>query len=381
MDDGKAKILIVEDESIVAFDLKRLLLTMSYEVLDIVTSGEKAVKIALEEKPDLIIMDIMLNGAITGVVAAGRIKEKTNIPLIYLTAYADTETLKNAKVTEPYGYLLKPFDEKVLISTIEMAIYKSRMEAKLIESERKHRLLAGELEDLNEKKDQFYSIISFYLRDPLDAVIGFSEILKNEYKELSPEDFQLFISSLYLSSRQVYSLLNNLIQFSRIQIKDIDFVPRNLNLHSIVEDNASVLKTMADRKSIKVINYVNKEVSIYADNNMINSIFLNLLTNAIKYSHKNGYIEVSVNKENGYAHISIEDKGIGMDKESLDKVFELNVKKITPGTDNEMGTGLGLLLTKEFVEKNDGKIEVTSKINEGTNITFTMPLAKPLDKL
>ena len=346
MDEGKAKILIVEDESIVAFDLKRLLLAMSYEVLDIVTSGEKAVKIALEEKPDLIIMDIMLNGAITGVVAAGRIKEKTNIPVIYLTAYADTETLKNAKVTEPYGYILKPFDEKVLISTIEMAIYKSRMEAKLIESEKKHRLLAGELEDLNEKKDQFYSIISFYLRDPLDAVIGFSEILKNEYKELSPEDFQLFISSLYLSSRQVYSLLNNLIQFSRIQIKDIDFVPRNLNLHSIVEDNASVLKTMADRKSIKIINYVNKEVSIYADNNMINSIFLNLLTNAIKYSHKNGYIEVSVNKENGYAHISIEDKGIGMDKESLDKVFELNVKKITPGTDNEMGTGLGLLLTK-----------------------------------
>ena len=380
MDDGKAKILIVEDESIVAFDLKRLLLAMNYEVMDIVTSGEKAIKIAIGEKPDLIIMDIMLNGAITGVVAAGRIKEKTNIPVIYLTAYADTETLKNAKITQPYGYILKPFDEKVLISTIEMAIYKSRMEAKLIESERNHRLLAGELEDLNEKKDQFYSIISFYLRDPLDAVIGFSEILKNEYKELSSEDFQLFISSLYLSSRQVYSLLNNLIQFSRIQIKDIDFVPRNLNLHSIVEENTGVLKTMADRKSIKVINYVNKDVSIYADNNMINSIFLNLLTNAIKYSHKNGYIEVSVNKENGYAHINIEDKGIGMDKESLDKVFELNVKKITPGTDNEMGTGLGLLLTKEFVEKNDGKIEVTSKINEGTNITFTMPLAKHVDK-
>ena len=376
MEEKKAKILIVEDESIVAFDLKRLLLNLNYDVPDIVTSGEKAVKKALEEKPDLIIMDIMLNGAMTGIDAAARIKEKINIPVVYLTAYADTETLTNAKVTQPYGYILKPFDEKVLVSTIEMAIYKNRMEEKLIASEKKYRLLAQELEDLNEKKDQFYSLISFNLRDPLDAVIGFSEILKNEFKELSQDDFQLFISSLYLSSRQIFSLLNNLIQFSRVQIKDIDFNPRNLNLREIVEENTEVLKSMADKKSIKIVNYVNKEISVYADYVMLNSIFINLLTNAIKYSYNNSYVEVSANRDNGSAKIIIEDKGIGMDKEFLEKLFVFDVKKITPGTDDEMGTGLGLLLTKEFVEKNEGKIEVESKVNEGTRIKFTLPVAK-----
>ena len=376
MEEHKAKILIVEDESIVAFDLKRMLLNLNYDVLDIVTSGEKAIKKAVEEKPDLIIMDVMLNGPITGIEAVARIKGVMNVPIIYLTAYADTETLKSAKLTEPYGYILKPFEEKVLMSTIEMAIYKNKMEEKLIASEKKYRLLAKELEDLNEKKDQFYSIISFNLRDPLDSVIGFSEILKNEYKELSPEDIQLYISSLYVSGKQIYSLLNNLIQFSRIQIKDIDFNPVCLNLRKIVEDNSDVLKNMADKKSVKIINYVNKEISVDADANMLNSIFYNLLVNAIKYSYKNGYIEVSASKDKDNIKISIEDKGTGMDKESLDKLFVLNVKKVTPGTNNEMGTGLGLLLTKEFIEKNEGIIEVISEINKGTRVNFTLPISK-----
>jgi len=376
MEEQKAKILIVEDESIVAFDLKRMLLNLNYEVLDIVASGEKAIRKAVEEKPNLIIMDVMLNGPITGVEAAARIKGVMNVPIIYLTAYADTETLKSAKLTEPYGYILKPFEEKVLLSTIEMAIYKNKMEEKLIASEKKYRLLAKELEDLNEKKDQFYSIISFNLRDPLDSIIGFSEILKNEYKELSPEDIQLYISSLYFSSRQIYSLLNNLIQFSRIQIKDIDFNPVCLNLRKIVEDNSDVLKNTADKKSVKIINYVNKEISVYADANMLNSIFYNLLVNAIKYSYKNGFIEVSAVKDNDDIKISIEDKGTGMDKESLDKLFIMNVKKVTPGTNNEMGTGLGLLLTKEFIEKNDGKIEVISETNKGTCVNFTLPVVR-----
>lgn len=376
MEEQKAKILIVEDESIVAFDLKRMLLNLNYDVLDIVTSGEKAIRKAVEEKPDLIVMDVMLNGPITGVEAAARIKGVMNVPIIYLTAYADTETLRSAKVTEPYGYILKPFEEKVLLSTIEMAIYKNRMEEKLIASEKKYRLLAKELEDLNEKKDQFYSIISFNLRDPLDSVIGFSEILKNEYKELSPEDIQLYISSLYFSSRQIYSLLNNLIQFSRIQIKDIDFNPVNLNLHKIVEENTEVLKNMADKKSIKIINYVNKEIYVYADAIMINSIFFNLMVNAIKYSFKEKAVEVSAVRDGDHIKISIEDRGIGMDKESLDKLFILNVKKVTPGTNDEMGTGLGLLLTKEFIEKNDGKIEVASEINKGTCVNFTLPVSR-----
>lgn len=367
------KILIVEDESIVAFDLQRLLLNLGYDVLDIVSSGEKAIRKVTEEKPDLIIMDIMLNGALNGIQTAGKIREITDVAIIYLTAYADTDTLKNAKITEPYGYILKPFDEKVLLSTIEMALYKNKMEKKLRASEKKYRELAAELKDLNEKKDQFYSILSFNLRDPLDSIMGFSEILKNEYKELSNEDIQLFILSIYQSSKQIYNLLNNLVQFSRVQIKDLDFNPRPLNLHSQVDEIINTMQSAGDQKGIKLINYVNKDISVSADKNMLRIILNNILDNSIKYSNEGSAVDISAKAENWRVKIEIEDRGVGIDENLLKNIFELNVKKTTPGTNNEMGTGLGLLLAKEFVEKNRGNIEIKSKKNKGTCVTFTLP--------
>src|SRR5574338_340603 len=139
--DNKVKILIVEDENIVAIDLKKTLENLDYEIIDIVRSGEKAIQKAVELGPGLILMDIMLEGELTGIDAAREIRNRKDIPVIYLTAYANQSTLSQAKLTQPFGYIIKPFDEKNLVSTIEMALYKHKLEMKLRENEERYRRL------------------------------------------------------------------------------------------------------------------------------------------------------------------------------------------------------------------------------------------------
>ena len=137
----KVRILIVEDESIVGIDLKQTLIKLNYQILDVVRTGEDAIKKAVEIKPDVILMDIMLGGKITGIEAVQRIKQHIDIPVIYLTAYADEKTIQSAKLTDPFGYILKPFDERSLHSSIEMALYKHETNMKLKESEERYRAL------------------------------------------------------------------------------------------------------------------------------------------------------------------------------------------------------------------------------------------------
>jgi signal transduction histidine kinase len=372
--DSKTRILIVEDESVVGFDLKRILMGLNYEVIDVIRSGEEAFVKAFENKPDLILMDIMLNGNMNGIEAAEQIKNSINVPIIYLTAYADSNTLQSAKVTEPFGYILKPFEEKTLLTTIEMALYKFKMETKIKESERRYKLLAEKLKESNEMKDKFFSIISHNLRSPFDSILGFTEILKNEYKDLKDEERDLYINSLYDSSRHFYHILDNLLQYSRFQAGKMEFKPEELNLKEIIKRNVSVLKNNADKKQIKLTNEVDTDIKVFADENMLNSILLNIITNSIKFTEKGGSINITSNIDDKNIELTVTDSGIGMDDEVMINLFRLDSTKSTPGTDNETGTGLGLLLTKEYIERNGGEIRLTSKPKEGTSFTFTLPI-------
>ena len=650
----KIKVLVVEDESIVGVDLKQTLIKLNYQVLDVVRTGEDAIKIAIEKKPDVILMDIMLSGKISGIEAVKRIKEDIDVPVIYLTAYADDKTIQSAKLTDPFGYILKPYDEGDLHSSIEMAIYKHETNTKLKESEERYRALvelspiaigihsegkvvyvnsagvklfgaksekeligkpimelvlpsfrdllkdrvkratskkenlepieeklirldgeeldvevsaiptefAGKdavqvvirdisevkkkerihqatvkilqsvslsrsldqqfnylhktlmdfieiknvcfafydkrsgqitfpyftdefdekplprdfgnglieytiksskaqllsndaiqelveakiislkeklpkiwmgvplpldenltlvlvfkeyisehylsekeldlinsislpltraierkmieedkkdtlekLEELNQTKDNFFSIISHDLRSPFDSILGFTEVLKNDLEELTKEELKLYLDSLYHSSRHIYSLLNNLLQYSRFQLGKIEFDQKTLNLKKIIEKNLEMLGGSVLKKEIKIINQLKDDILVFADEDMVNSILLNLITNAIKFSNRGGEITISADCQNVYANISIKDTGIGMDELNLKKIFKLDAKKSTPGTENETGTGLGLLIVKEFIEKHGGRIKVTSQPSKGSTFSFTLPLA------
>jgi signal transduction histidine kinase len=232
------------------------------------------------------------------------------------------------------------------------------------------------LEELNQTKDNFFSIISHDLRSPFDSILGFTEVLKNDFEELTKEELKLYLDSLYHSSRHIYSLLNNLLQYSRFQLGKTEFEQEPLSLMKIIEQNLEMLGGSALKKEIKMVNLLADDIFVFADEDMLNSILLNLITNAIKFSKRGGEITISAEYQNGFANISVKDTGIGMDEQTLKKIFKLDAKKSTPGTENETGTGLGLLIVKEFVEKHDGSIKVTSQPSKGSIFSFTLPLAQ-----
>jgi signal transduction histidine kinase len=374
---SKARIMVVEDESVVGIDLKRILSNLHYDVVGIIRTGEEAFVKAFEQKPDLILMDIMLDGKMNGIETAKEIKKDMDIPIIFLTAYADNNTLQNAKLIEPYGYVLKPFEDKSLQSAIEIALYKHKMENKLKESEKRYKALAAKFKDLNETKDNFFSILSHDLRAPFDSILGFSEILKNEFTTLSDSEREEYIDNLYEASRHVYSLLNNLLQYSRFQLDNIEFNPRKIVLKEIIEKNVNVLKSMAIKKNINLGIESLDGIVVYADEDMLNSILVNLISNGIKFTKRGGEVCISAAKKGSFAEVIVRDNGIGMDEDTLFKLFKINIKKSRPGTEKESGTGLGLYITQKYVEKNGGRLDAVSEPDKGTTFMFTLP-AQPI---
>ncbi len=648
------KILIAEDEAIIASDIEKSLKKLNYQVVGIENSGENVIDAAKEKKPDLILMDIMLNGKINGIQAAQKIKEDLDIPIIYLTAFADEETIQSAKVTEPFGYILKPFDETNLNTSIQIAIYKHIANKKLMESEKRYRTLVesspiaigihcegkvvyanaagvklfgansmddligkpimdlvapyfrdvveervkrittkkeilepleeklrtldgkeldvevtaiptifegkdavqviirdiseikkreriqqnvvrilqsvnhaatidqqfsylhktlidyieiknicfalydktknyitfpifsdefdhkpndrrfnkglieyvilsarnqllkyedinrlineniilfeekipkvwlgipielnenltlviifkeyindhylGEkevelmnaiilpltraierkmienekneavqkLKELNQTKDNFFSILSHDLRSPFDSILGFTEILKNELEELSHEEIKLYIDSLYQSSRHIYNLLTNLLHYSKFQLGKTEFNPKKINLYEALEGTIGILSGNALKKEISLLNMVHQDIFVSADPDMLNSILMNLISNAIKFTKRGGEVKVFSEPFENFWKISVQDNGIGIESDKIDRLFRLDYKKSTFGTENETGTGIGLLIVKQYIEKHGGTIAVNSQVGKGTTMTFTIPKA------
>lgn len=648
------KILIAEDEAIIASDIEKSLKKLNYQVVGIENSGENVIDAAKEKKPDLILMDIMLNGKINGIQAAQKIKEDLDIPIIYLTAFADEETIQRAKVTEPFGYILKPFDEINLNTSIQIAIHKHLANKKLMESEKRYRTLvesspiaigihcdgkvvyanaAGvklfgaksmddligkpimdlvvpyfrdvveervkrittkkeilepleeklrtldgreldvevtaiptifegkdavqviirdiseikkreriqqnvvrilqsvnhavtieqqfsylhktlidfieiknicfalydktkncitfpifndefdhkpkdrnfnnglieyvilsarnqllkyddierliheniilfeekipkvwlgipielnenltlvitfkeyindyylgekevelmnaiilpltraierkmlenekneavqELKELNQTKDNFFSILSHDLRSPFDSILGFTEILKNELEELSHEEIKLYIDSLYQSSRHIYNLLTNLLHYSKFQLGKTEFNPKKINLYAALESTIGILSGNALKKDISLLNMVDQDIFVSADPDMLNSIFMNLISNAIKFTKRGGEVKVFSEPFENFWKISVQDNGIGIESNKIDRLFKLDYKKSTFGTENESGTGFGLLIVKQYIEKHGGTITVNSTVGKGTTMTLTIPKA------
>lgn len=229
-----------------------------------------------------------------------------------------------------------------------------------------------ELGSLNSMKDKFFSIIAHDLKNPFNSIIGFSELLKFKGENIAMEKRQQYIDNIYQSAVQTYKLLENLLQWSRSQIGSITFNPEIIDLGELVNDIINLVKPGADKKSIRLSNEVNKSTLIYADRNMLNTVLRNLLTNAIKYTD-NGGINVHHNSSDREDVIEIQDTGVGMEPDETDRLFALDQPLTKKGTQGESGTGLGLIICKEFIERHGGKIWVKSKKGEGTNFSFSLP--------
>ena len=230
-----------------------------------------------------------------------------------------------------------------------------------------------ELKSINASKDKFFSIIAHDLRSPFSSLLSFSEFLSEDINELSKDEIKLFADKINEAAKNVFSLLENLLQWSRIQTGKIPMRPTSFNIFYKINQVVSLLSNNAENKKIKVVNQVSPMAVVFADEDMIFSVIQNLLSNAIKFTRQNGNILFhSINKGNEF-EISVADNGVGIEDEDLNKLFRIDTHHTTYGTDDEKGTGLGLILCKEMIERNRGKLTVTSKLGEGTTFTFTIP--------
>jgi PAS domain S-box-containing protein len=620
------RILVVEDEAIIAEDLGGILKRLGYEVIEIVPSGQLAVKKALELKPDLILMDIMLQGDLDGIQAAQIINSVEDIPVVFCTAYADDRTLKRAQVTEPYGYILKPFEERELTTNIQIAVYKHKTEKEIKEREAwlnttlrsigdavistdsdgkitfmnsvaesitgwiqefsigknfrklfkiieprsnvekeipieeiknnknitgtynnyilisreenrvpieisispiknekdiidgfvfifrdatekkkaeaellklsraveqshasiiitdpdgiveyvnskyidslekpqfdiigkkfhlfnenellperrqelKNRIQKGkiwigefvnlgkngkmkwmsisvspifndtgaihnlvitkediterkeaeeaikkynsELKEINDSKDKFFSIVSHDLRSPFNGLLGLANLMATEFDSLPYEELKSIAENLNSSANHLFKYIENLLEWSRLQTGKMACQPEKLDLHDSVINILNILSLNMTRKNIAVEYHLEDDSIVFADPNMVNSILDNLVSNAIKFTNEDGKIKISTSKQGFFMTTIVEDNGIGMKEEDLKRLFTLHEHHSSEGTGGERGTGLGLLICKEMVEANGGKILVESKLGRGTTFYFTLPVYNPNKK-
>ena len=232
-----------------------------------------------------------------------------------------------------------------------------------------------QLKELNISKDKFFSIIAHDLKGPFSGFLGLTKILSQDIQSLSIEDLQDITKDLYDSANHLFRLLENLLQWSRLQRKAVQYNPEKLNIYDLVELNFNLLKQNAKLKTIALINDLDSKTELMADANMINTILRNLISNAIKFTYEKGSITIKGKKLNQkYFEISIVDTGMGMDKESQNKIFQIDSQHTTLGTNQEKGTGLGLILCKELVEIHKGNISVESVLEKGTTFKFTLPI-------
>lgn len=233
-----------------------------------------------------------------------------------------------------------------------------------------------QLAEANSAKDTFFSIIAHDLRSPFHALLAFSEILQQSHKRIPDEEREEMINVIKDSAGNLYKLLENLLEWTRTQTNRVEVKPEAFAMERVIEKNIELLTPLAEKKEIVIENNACENCQAFADPGMVDFVFRNLLSNAIKYVHRGGRVLVGTNLTSEGVLLSITDNGVGIPTEDLKKLFRIDSKIKTPGTEMEKGTGLGLTICKEFVEKNDGRIWAES--TEGKGSTFYVLLPKPV---
>ena len=230
-----------------------------------------------------------------------------------------------------------------------------------------------ELNNLNKTKDKFFSIIAHDLKNPISAMKNLSKLMVKEYNKMDENDKYDFIREMKDTSSNLSQLLDNLLLWSRSQRDVIEYHPENADICFIIKNNIDLMSLMAKRKSITLYSEGKCPCNIVLDQNTISTVIRNLISNAIKFTSKGGNILVCHEETDKEVIVSIKDDGIGIIKSVKDSLFKIDVSVTTLGTNEERGTGLGLVICKEFINKHRGKIWVESKVGKGSTFFFSIP--------
>jgi two-component system, sensor histidine kinase len=378
-------ILIVEDENIVALDIKMRLESLGYRIVGVVDTGAAALESLNSIVPDLILMDIKLRGEVDGIETARIARERVEVPIIFVTAFTDESTLERAKVASPYGYIVKPFHERELRIAIELALYKFKYELSM----RRSKDLA---EEANRMKGEFLANISHELKTPLNSVIGFTELALDRVSDSEQGEY---LVTVLRSSRSLVTLIDSILDFAKLENGRMSSTPAPFSLDGLLGECVDLLAIGAQSKGLDLSFRRDPRIpdALVGDRSRLKQVLMNLADNAVKFTDK-GRIRLCVSNASAQAGIRqqldqarrafgkggilvsfvMEDTGIGMPPEKINTAFERFTQLDGSKTRPAGGTGLGLAIVQKSVELLSGSITVKSEPGVGSRFEVLVPL-------
>jgi signal transduction histidine kinase len=395
------KILLVDDNDNNLLSMEVALENDNYLFYK-ATSGREALRILLKEEDfSLILLDVkmpIMDGYETAELIYQRDKFK-DIPIIFITAhdYEEAAMFKGYQAGA-VDFIRKPFNTEILRSKVAVFAELYKKNRLLMQQEKKLQRINNdliqlnkdleqrvldrtmELENLNHQlkalnisKDKFLSVISHDLRNPLTALLASSATLNENGDNIDPKQLKQLYQIIYRTSHRLLDQLNEVVEWAKKQSEKINFNPEKINLFEGITESLELLKPNANQKEIKLENRTPKDVYVNADSLMLRSIVQNLVTNAIKYTPKGGSVNINAKADAQMVCVFVEDSGVGMSSEMKEKLFTKVNSASLSGTNNEIGTGLGLLLVNDFVTQHGGTVDVESTVGAGTTFKFTIP--------
>ncbi len=368
----KSLILIVDDHPHNLQVLGNILKKEGYSPA-LTQNGVQALEFVKKKQPYLILLDIMMP-EMSGLEVCRKLKQSPatkDIPVIFLTAKTETEDIVEGLELGAVDYVTKPFNHRELMARINTHIELKTAKQLIVLQKEQLKQTVEELKQANATKDKLFSIITHDLKNLFNALLGFSEELVNN-NNLDTEGRQ-DIQVIQQTSKQGYKLLKNLLEWAKSQTGKTAFQPTELNLKAVVAVIIDFTMNNAQSKNITILSDILETTLVFADENMLNTVLKNLLSNAIKFTPANGTVAISCEEKDTEVEISISDTGIGIKPEDIDKLFKIDVSHTTIGTGKEEGTGLGLILCKELVEKNGGSIWVEGEEGKGSRFYIRLP--------
>ena len=362
------KLLVVDDVQTNVLLLKALLGKEGYCIL-VANNGQEALEVIRNENPDLILLDVMMPG-MDGFEVAERLKSeefRCEIPIIFLTALDDTQSIVNGFKLGVGDFISKPFRKEELMVRIKHQL--SLVAARRIIEEKNEELrktIAG--------RDKMYSVIAHDLRSPMASMkmLLNTIMMSVEKDKIDPDIFDMLEMS-NKTSEEVFSLLDNLLKWTKSQLGKLTVIPQKLDISGLADGVVEVMNSVAEVKHIKLIRTDHESFFVYVDIEMIKSILRNLISNAVKFSNPDSEIKVGIKAEDGKVIVSVTDSGKGIKKEDQHKLLKDSTHFTTYGTNSEEGSGLGLLLCRDFARKNGGELWFESEENLGSVFSFSLP--------
>jgi len=367
-------ILVIDDSPVNLRLFLDQLAQAGFETL-IAPGGKRALQQLEHVTPDLILLDILMP-EMDGFETCLHLKASDatkDIPVIFMTASSDTLDKIKAFEVGAVDYITKPFNYEEAIARIKTHLTIRKLQQQL-------EIQNARLRELNESKDTFLSMISHDLRSPFSSLRGLIQLAAENIEGWSKDKIEDTIRLLSNSTDNLHALIENLLTWSRIQRGVIEFQPQTIDLRKIILQDIELFTPIAEQKNIHLHSLIEKELSAYGDVNMVDAVIRNLISNALKFTYSEGSVKITVSKDKHSVKIAVTDDGIGLSQNNILKLFRIDARYKQLGTDREKGTGLGLILCKEFIEKNGGEFGVESVPEQGSTFFFTLPKYPPEQK-